>query len=71
MEVERGITGSSQRELQHSGTESHFTAEGTIPLVEMCGKEKGINLPEPYGAAGVHARTAAGSAGPVLGNQVS
>lgn len=63
----RDITGSPQRELQHLGTESHFTAEGRIPLVELCEEAEGIYLTESYGAGGVHARTAADSAGPVLG----
>lgn len=65
----RDITGSSRRELQHLGTERHLTAEGTIPLVEWRGK--GIDLTESCGAGGVHARTAADSAGTVVGDQVS
>lgn len=63
----RDISGSPQRELQHLGTETPFTAEGRIPLVELCEEVKGIDLTESYRAGGVHARTAADSAEPVLG----
>lgn len=66
----RDITGSSQRELlQHLGPESHLTAEGESHW--LCEEVKGIDLTESYGAGGVHARTAADSAGTVLGDQVS
>lgn len=61
----RDIPGSSRRELQHLGTHSR---RGSHLLSE---EAKGINLTESYGAGGVHPRTAADSAGTVLGDQVS
>lgn len=39
----RDITGSSWRELQHLDTESRLTAEGKIPLGELCGEAKGTS----------------------------
>lgn len=47
----RDITGSSRRELQHLGTESHLTAEGESHW--LCEEVKGIDLTEPYGAGEV------------------
>lgn len=54
----RDITGSSWRELSIWALRV-TSAEGRIPLGELCGEVKGIDLTESFGAGGVHARTAA------------